>query len=81
MSDTPTSDVTPKPDGREPGASPNLPPMGWYQDPERPPLEEIERFWDGAAWTEQRRDAEGKELDPPGWYPDPPRALSRRIWQ
>ena len=30
-------------------------PEGWYPDPERLPVEHVERFWDGARWTDSRR--------------------------
>ena len=34
-----------------PPAPHNLPPAGWYSDPERPG----DRYWDGSRWTDQRR--------------------------
>jgi hypothetical protein len=41
-----------------PGAVAELPPPGWYEDPQGTGL----RWWDGSQWT---------ELPPPGWYEDP----------
>lgn len=41
-----------------PGAVAELPPPGWYEDPQGTSL----RWWDGSQWT---------ELPPPGWYEDP----------
>lgn len=37
-------------------------PGGWYPDPEN---EGTERYWDGWAWSEQRRPAQGYELVAP----------------
>ncbi|MGH3509091.1 MAG: DUF2510 domain-containing protein [Nocardioidaceae bacterium] len=34
-----------------PAPQPQLPPAGWYQDPERA---DLKRWWDGTAWTEHR---------------------------
>ena len=31
--------------------SAELPPAGWYPDPDRPAMQ---RYWDGSAWTEHR---------------------------
>ncbi|MBV8179543.1 MAG: DUF2510 domain-containing protein [Mycobacterium sp.] len=35
--------------------TPQGPPAGWYNDPDG--LLNIERYWDGTAWTDQRRNA------------------------
>jgi len=32
--------------------APELPPPGWYRDPEAP---ELQRWWDGSQWSEHRR--------------------------
>jgi hypothetical protein len=48
------------------------PPAGWYplaNDPAR------ERYWDGAAWTDER----SKQPTQPGWYPDDVTG-ERRYW-
>jgi hypothetical protein len=46
------------------GAS-SLPPSGWYSDPEHP---EYDRYWDGDAWTLERRK---KAAPPPPPMPRP----------
>lgn len=69
--------------GEEGSGKPGTPTEGWYPDPERPPVEGIERYWDGTEWTARRRGASGEELDPPGWYKDPKAAewsKSERYW-
>ena len=38
--------------------APELPPPGWYRDPE---IAELQRWWDGVQWSEHRR-----ESTPPG---------------
>ncbi|MFC7310623.1 DUF2510 domain-containing protein [Streptomyces monticola] len=40
-------------------------PPGWYPDPTVPSLE---RWWDGAAWTEHTRDRGGPDGPPPGHF-------------
>ncbi len=48
------------------------PPPGWYPDPRQPA---VERWWDGAAWTEHRRAPESAHAGPQatgfGPAPDP----------
>ncbi|MFD3933449.1 DUF2510 domain-containing protein, partial [Streptomyces sp. NPDC058614] len=33
----------------------STPPPGWYRDPSYP---HVERWWDGTAWTDHRREPE-----------------------
>lgn len=42
-------------------APPVNPPGGWYPDPQNA---ELERYWDGNAWTEQTQQKGGKVNDP-----------------
>ena len=47
------------------------PPPGWYPDPTAPPTE---RWWDGAAWTDHRRQPQNTPAAPQGFGPagEPP---------
>ncbi|MEU8486295.1 DUF2510 domain-containing protein [Streptomyces sp. NPDC048641] len=47
------------------------PPPGWYPDPTAPPTE---RWWDGAAWTEHRRQPQNTPAAPQAFGPpvEPP---------
>lgn len=53
-------------------AAPASPPEGWYPDPQNA---ELERYWDGNAWTEQTQKKDGKVNDP-GDLPAPTPTLS-----
>jgi hypothetical protein len=48
----------------------DLPPAGWYSDPEDPSQQ---RYWDGSSWTEHRTPAAPPEQwgTQPGSEPDP----------
>jgi Protein of unknown function (DUF2510) len=46
---------------------------GWYPNPDG---SDDQRFWDGDAWTTQRR----VKKEPPGWYPDPGGSRRERYW-
>jgi Protein of unknown function (DUF2510) len=43
---------------------PDLPPPGWYADPEQP---ETDRYWDGQAWTDRRAPLAEQGEAAPGW--------------
>ena len=67
---------------------------GWYPGPDGPPG--LEQYWDGSAWTEQRRISIKVPAAPPtaapeqtisttdwppaGWYSDPWRPEAERYW-
>jgi Protein of unknown function (DUF2510) len=40
------------------------PPPGWYPDPDQPQVQQ--RYWDGAAWTDQRAPLASAD-EPSGW--------------
>ena len=48
---------------------------GWYESPDDVGTQ---RFWDGAAWTEQTRPR--AESIPAGWYPDVEQVGGQRWW-
>ncbi|MEO8529131.1 MAG: DUF4190 domain-containing protein [Pseudolysinimonas sp.] len=52
-------------------ADSSTPQAGWYTDPENPAAE---RWWNGASWSESRRDSTttGATYVPPGLAPTPP---------
>jgi uncharacterized RDD family membrane protein YckC len=54
-------------------------PAGWYPDPEQAGAQ---RYWEGQAWTDQRRPipAPIPPTIPAGWYPDPEQAEGQRYW-
>jgi hypothetical protein len=47
---------------------PSAPVPGWYADPEQPAMQ---RYWDGTAWSEQRRPAQVVAVTLPGPVPAP----------
>ncbi|MEV3855746.1 DUF2510 domain-containing protein [Streptomyces sp. NPDC050095] len=49
-------------------SSPSAPPPGWYPDPRDP---SVERWWDGAAWTQVRRQPVPVPVQVPGPVPMP----------
>jgi len=51
-----------------------LPPAGWYPDATN---EQIERWWDGTAWTASTRP---RPQAAAGWYPDPHKKANLRWW-
>ncbi|WNM26400.1 DUF2510 domain-containing protein [Demequina capsici] len=56
------------------GWEPRLPAPGWLPDPART---DLERYWDGAGWTEFTRPRAGV----PGWTPQPQAAQPPMSWQ
>lgn len=58
---------------------------GWYPDPQHPGQE---RYWDGEAWGNARRQTNTGEVRTPppaeiptaGWYDDPTMTNTRRYW-
>jgi hypothetical protein len=65
-----------------PGGGEATPPgaPGWYPDPSRG---HVERFWDGAAWTERVRSngvSSFAPVTPADWYPDPTGRFPLRYW-
>ena len=72
-------------------ASPELPPPGWYVDPDDTDDVGAERWWDGQDWTEVARyvdlsppttpvEAAERESPPAGWYIDPDSVGAERWW-
>ena len=55
----------------------DLPAPGWYEDPEWPGWE---RQWDGAAWTNERRQSRQAVPPPPPSTPGRPRQSSNAGW-
>ncbi|MFD7245956.1 DUF2510 domain-containing protein [Streptomyces massasporeus] len=49
------------------------PPPGWYPDPHAP---HRQRWWDGTAWTEHRREPEAPAAPPPGGGPRRTKAVA-----
>ncbi|MFL5870952.1 MAG: DUF2510 domain-containing protein [Solirubrobacterales bacterium] len=44
------------------GEPAQLPPAGWYPDPDHPELHQ--RYWDGAGWTDQRAPLAREDASP-----------------
>ncbi len=67
------------------GGDGSAPAPDWYPDPTR---RHGYRYWDGAQWTDQVRDAGRQTSDPPtmpneatpDWSPDPTRRHGYRYW-
>ncbi|MCU1526011.1 MAG: rane protein [Microbacteriaceae bacterium] len=55
--------------------TPQTVPSGWYPDADTP---STERWWDGAAWSDERRPLVA--VAPAGWFPDEERPGGERYW-
>jgi hypothetical protein len=56
-------------------------PAGWYPDAQN---NQMERYWDGTAWTERTRvalpEVASEPSVAPGWYPDAQDGTLERYW-